>query len=56
MLSQDIIDPAQTKLAASMVIASQKDGTICLGVEYRKLGNLRQCDMYLVLRMDECIQ
>lgn len=55
LLSQTLIEPAQKKYAAPIVITSRKDGRLRFCVDYNKLNAATKRDSYLVPQMNECI-
>lgn len=55
MLVENIMEPAQTELAARIVYVPSKDGTFYFFVDYRKLNASTKQDSYLQLRVDESI-
>lgn len=55
MLSQNVIEPAQTEWAAPIVFAPKKDGSLRICVNYRILSSLTRRYSYPIPRMDECI-
>lgn len=52
MLDKGIIEPALTEWASTHVFASNKDGTLCFCVDYRKLNVNTLRDSYPLPRMD----
>lgn len=55
MLLQQVIEPAQTRRAAPIVLASKKNGTLQFCVDQRKLNVFTKRDSYLMAWMDVCI-
>lgn len=55
MLSQNVIEPAQTIWAAPIVFAPKKEGSLRFPVKYRNLNNLTRRDANPIPRMNECI-
>lgn len=55
MLSQDVIELAQTEWTTPVVFAPKKDGLFRFCVDYSKSNNLTHRNSYPILRMDECI-
>jgi Reverse transcriptase (RNA-dependent DNA polymerase) len=55
MLAEDIIEPATSEWSSPVVLAPKRDGEIRFCVDYRKLDNLTERDVYPLSRLDECI-
>lgn len=55
MLNENIINPAQTEWASSIVFVSNEDGTPRFCVDDRKLDAVTTRDSYSVPQMDTCI-
>lgn len=52
-LLQKVVEPAQTKWAASKVFASLKDESLRFRMDYRKLNAVTKRDSYPISWMDE---
>jgi hypothetical protein len=55
MLAQDIIEPATFEWSSPVVLVPKRDGEMRFCVDYRKLNNLTERDLYPLPRLDECI-
>lgn len=55
ILSENIIEPAQTEWASPKAFAPKKNGIPRFSVKYRKLNAVTQRDSYPIPRMDERI-
>jgi hypothetical protein len=55
MLAEDIIEPATSEWSSLVVLAPKRDGEMRFCVDYRKLNNLTERDVYPLPRLDECI-
>jgi transposase InsO family protein len=55
MLTQGIIEPAQSPWASNVVIVMKKDGTTRCCVDYRQVNNLTRKDAYPLPRTDDCL-
>lgn len=55
MLAIDVIDPAQTEWASSIVFVPNKDGALCFCVDYLKLNEVTTHNSYPIPCMDELI-
>lgn len=55
MLTEEVIKPAATKLAAPIVIASKKDGLLRFRLDHHKLNTVKILDSYPFPLADECI-
>jgi hypothetical protein len=55
MLAEDIIEPSTSEWSSLVVLAPKRDGEKRFCVDYRKLNNLTECDVYPQQRLDECI-
>ncbi len=55
MLNRGVIEPCQTSWASPVVLVSNKDGTTCFFIDYRKLNNITRKDAYPLLRIDDTL-
>jgi hypothetical protein len=55
MLAEDIIEPATSEWLSPVVLIPKRDGGMRFCVDYRKLNNLTERDVYPLSRLDECI-
>jgi Reverse transcriptase (RNA-dependent DNA polymerase) len=55
MLAEDIIEPATSEWSSPVVLVPRRDGGMRFGVDYCKLNNLTERDVYPLRRLDECI-
>jgi Reverse transcriptase (RNA-dependent DNA polymerase) len=55
MLAEDIIEPATSEWASPVVLVPKRDGGMHFCVDYLKLNNLTERDVYLLPTLDECI-
>lgn len=55
MLSENIIEPAQTEWTAPIVFVPRKYRTLGFCADYRKLNAVTKRDSYSIPHMDECI-
>jgi hypothetical protein len=55
MLAEDIIEPATSEWSSPVVLVPKRDGGMRFCVDYRKLNNLMERDVYPLPRLDECI-
>jgi hypothetical protein len=55
MLAEDIIEPATFKWSSPVVLIPKQDGGMRFSVDYRKLNNLTERDVYSLSRLYECI-
>jgi RNase H-like domain found in reverse transcriptase/Reverse transcriptase (RNA-dependent DNA polymerase) len=55
MLAEDIIEPATSKWPSPVVLVPKRDGGMRFCVDYRKLNNVTERDVYPLPRLDECI-
>jgi hypothetical protein len=46
MLAEDTIEPATSEWSSPVVLVPKRDGGICFCVDYRKLNNLTERDVY----------
>lgn len=50
----DVVEPVQTELAAPIMFAPKKDGTLQFCVNYHRMNAVTIRDFYTILGMDEC--
>jgi Reverse transcriptase (RNA-dependent DNA polymerase) len=55
MLAEDIIEPATSEWSSPVVLVPKRDSGMRFCVDYRKLNNLKERDVYPLPRLDECI-
>jgi Reverse transcriptase (RNA-dependent DNA polymerase) len=55
MLAEDIIEPATSEWSSPVFLILKRDGGMRFCVDYRKLNNLTERDVYPLPRLDECI-
>lgn len=55
MIAENVIDTAQTKWAAPIVVVLKKDETLRFCFDYQNLSALTRRESYPIPRMDECI-
>lgn len=55
MLKLEVIEPARSEWASSIVHVSKKDGMLPFFVGYEKLHAVTGCDSYPVLRIEKLI-
>jgi Reverse transcriptase (RNA-dependent DNA polymerase) len=55
MLAENIIEPATSEWSSPVVLVPERDGGMRFCVDYRKLNNLTERDVYPLPRLDECI-
>lgn len=54
-LGTDVVEPAQSTWTAPTVFTPKKDGTLLFWMNYRKLNAIILWNVYLIPRMDQCI-
>jgi hypothetical protein len=55
MLKARVIEPANSDWASPVVLVPKPDGSMRFCIDYRRLHNLTVRELYLLPRMDECI-
>jgi len=55
MLSQGVIEPANSPWASNVVLVRKKDGTYRCSIDYRQLNSVTRRDAYPLPRIDTCL-
>jgi len=55
MLEHDVIEPAASPWCSNVVMVCKQDGTLQLCVDYRKLNRLMTKDIFLLSKIDTCL-